>query len=60
MARLVDDTTLPDLADLVDSVGELITPILDMDHGVIATDVATVDIGDAQQLRLRLSLFQAL
>jgi hypothetical protein len=34
VAGLVDQMAAPDLADLVNPVGELVTPILDVDRGL--------------------------
>ena len=47
VAPLVDDAAVPDLADLVDAVGELIAAILDVDRGLPQRQVAAVHIGDA-------------
>jgi hypothetical protein len=44
---LVDDPPSPHLADLVDTVGELVAAILDMDERVAMAPVAPVHIGNA-------------
>src|SRR5882672_9819029 len=46
MAPLVDEAPSPDLADLVDAVGELESPVLDMDRGFAVRPIAAVDIGN--------------
>jgi hypothetical protein len=49
VARLVNDPPLPDFTHLVDSIGELITAILDVDHRAMAREVPAVHIRDPQQ-----------
>ncbi len=44
----VDDEPVPDLADLVDTVGKLIAPILDVNGGLGVPDISAVDIGDSR------------
>jgi hypothetical protein len=46
VARLVDETASPHLADLVDADGELVAAVLDMDGRLAVRDVASIDIGD--------------
>src|SRR6266545_846616 len=53
VAPLVDHPAAPDLAQLVNAVGELVAAILDMDHGVAPRQIATVDIGNARHRELR-------
>ena len=50
MSPLIDDPAVPDLADLIDAVGELIPAILNVDHGLMVAPVAAVHISDAQLL----------
>src|SRR4029077_5173738 len=49
VARLVNDPALPDFTHLIDSIGKLITAILDVDHGAMAREVPAVHIRDPQQ-----------
>ena len=49
VALLVDDMAVADLADLVDTIGELVAAILDMDHGLSAGKVSSIHIGAAHQ-----------
>jgi hypothetical protein len=48
VALLVDDAVSPHFTHFIDPVGELITAILDMDHGLATWFVAAVHVGDAQ------------
>jgi len=48
VARHVDDMAARHLADLIDAIGELVAPVLDMDAGLRMDDVAPVDIGNAR------------
>ena len=47
MALFVDQPAAADLAHLIDAVGELIAPVLDMNGGPGMGKVAAVDVGDA-------------
>jgi len=49
VARLVNDPALPDFTHLINSIGELITAILDVDHRAMAREVPAVHIRDPQQ-----------
>ena len=44
VTALVDQPTLPHLADFVDGVAELVAAILDMHHGLAQRQIATVDV----------------
>ena len=48
MARHVYDIAPRHLADFVDTVGELVAAVFDMDTGLGMGDVAPVDIGNAR------------
>src|SRR5262245_32530389 len=50
MATLVDQPPSPHLADLVNSVGELVAAVLDMDDGVTVRHVTAIDVGDARHV----------
>ena len=47
MAPFVNYPPAPHLANLINAVGELVSAILDMDHGVAAPEIAAVNIGNA-------------
>ena len=47
MAALIDQAPAPHLADFIDAVGELIAAVLDGDLGVVARQIAAVDVCDA-------------
>ena len=51
VAALVDQPAAAHLADLVDAVGKLVAPVLDVHHGVGVRQVAAVDVGDPRHRR---------
>ena len=50
--HLVYQTTIAYAHDLVDTVGELVAPVLDVNAGLAVIDVAAVDIGIARHAAL--------
>ena len=50
VAALIDHAAAPHLADLVDAVGELVAPVLDVHHGFAMRPVAAVHVGEAGHL----------
>ena len=48
MTTLVDEAAAPDLADLINAVGELIAAILDVDLGIAERQISAVDISIAR------------
>ena len=50
VAGQVDYDAVPDLADLVDAVGELVTPVLDMHRGFRMRHIGAVHIGNSRHV----------
>src|SRR5215470_3401903 len=48
MTPLVNEATVPHLAYFVDAVGELISPVLDIDRRLAQREIPAVDIGTAR------------
>jgi len=48
MSAFINETPSYDLADLIDSIGELITAVLDGHLGGVSRQIAAVDVCDAR------------
>src|SRR5271165_5900474 len=53
MPTLIDEAASPHLADFIDTVGELVAAVLDMDLGVAHRQVAAVDVGYSRHWAIR-------